>query len=269
MRRLFIASTAALILGGQPGHACSGPGATHIDAIYPSGTDVPENQLRLYLYFTAPMAEADILPHIRLTLADGTVVEDPFLSNRFDLWSPDRTRLTLLFDPSRVKTGLDAHEELGRALEAGQSYVFTVDAGAVDASGCTLSAAFSHEFTAGPSDIDPPDPSNWVLDVPAAGTTDPISVVLGSTHDHLSMAFRIRARNAVGEIVAGRIDLAQAETVWRFFPNAPWSEEDHEISIGQELEDLAGNRPGQLFDQPVGADMPAPILNLPFRPDPN
>ncbi|MEL7026957.1 MAG: hypothetical protein AAGO57_06985, partial [Pseudomonadota bacterium] len=123
MYRIFIAGIAALLSGGNVAAACDGPGQTRIDAIYPSGSTFPENILRVYFYFSGPMAEAEILDNITLSRADGTPVDAAFLSNRFDLWSPDRTRLTLLFDPARVKTGLEANTELGRALEEGEAYV--------------------------------------------------------------------------------------------------------------------------------------------------
>ena len=264
MRRLFI-GLAALTLGGHPATACSTPGATEVDQIYPSAAVVPENLLRIYLYFTGPMGEADILPHITLRRADGTVVEGAFLANRYELWSPDRTRLTLLFDPGRVKTGLDAHDALGRALIAGERYVVMVEPRAQDASGCDLAAAYSHGFVAGPGDLEPPDPNDWVLDLPQAGTTDPLRVRLGTAHDHLSMAFRIRVK-LDGDVLPGRVALENEESVWVFAPRAAWTSARHEVSIAEELEDLAGNRPGQLFDQPIARDLPPPTLQLWFAP---
>ncbi|MEO0931908.1 MAG: hypothetical protein AAFY14_14880, partial [Pseudomonadota bacterium] len=108
MFRSLLAIVATFFLCNYPAAACTGPATTVVDEIYPSGDVVPENLLRMYLYFSGPMAEADILPHIRLRHEDATAVDGVFLSNRFDLWSPDRTRLTLLLDPGRVKTGLNA-----------------------------------------------------------------------------------------------------------------------------------------------------------------
>ncbi|MEM1363616.1 MAG: hypothetical protein AAGF94_18225 [Pseudomonadota bacterium] len=265
MRRSLLASAAALIWGSFSATACTGPGVTLVEEIYPSGSRVPENILRLYLYFSAPMAEAYILPSITLRRSDGSQVDGAFLSNRFDLWSPDRTRLTLLFDPGRVKTGLEAHDALGRALVAGETYQLSVDDSARDADGCALATEFSHSFVAGPSDVAPPDPGMWVLDPPKAGTTEPLSISLWTMHDHLSMAFRIRVRRD-GETLPGRLDLRADETVWMFTPRAPWSAERHEISIEEEFEDLAGNRPGQLFDHPIGLELPQPDLRLSFQP---
>ena len=265
MRRILLAGVAALSLGGHGAVACTGGVGTRVDAIYPSGNAVPENMLRFYLYFTGPMAEEDILPRVALRKGDGSEVEGAFLSNRFELWSPDRTRLTLLFDPGRVKTGLDAHDALGRALVSGESYQLTVDPGARDAAGCPLAEGFSHRFVASESDVAPPDPETWTIEAPKPETTEPLRVSLGSPHDHLSMAYKIRVLRH-GEVVPGRLDLQAAETVWVFTPKEPWAASGYSIEVGEELEDLAGNRPGQLFDQPIGALKTVPKLAIHFSP---
>lgn len=267
MRSLLLVSAAALSLGGSMAVACSETGTTHVDEMYPSADVLPENLLRLYFYFSAPMADADIISHVSLTRSDGTPVEGAFLSNRFDLWSADRTRLTLLFDPGRVKTGLKPHDALGRALVNGESYVLSLGVGAIDAAGCPLAEEFSRGFVAGPSDVEVPDLSAWLLSGPIVGTTQPLRVSLGSVHDHLSMAFRIRVQLG-GKPLAGRIALADNETVWMFTPKAPWTAAPYEVSVGEQLEDLAGNRPGELFDQPLNVEMPPPKLSLSFVPSP-
>ncbi len=260
-----LAAVVATLVGGHIAEACTGPGQTEVAEIYPSGGALPENILRLYLYFSAPMAEADILPNIKLRDDTGREIAGVFLSNRFDLWSPDRTRLTLLFDPGRVKTGLEAHDALGRAMVPGTRYRLSVDQSAKDASGCALARPFAHSFTVEPSDVDPPDPGRWQIVLPPAGTRQPLRIALGSAHDHLSMAFLIRILKD-GQKLQGRIGLQAAETVWTFTPTAPWAAAPHTITIAEALEDLAGNRPGQLFDQPIGATVAMPPLQLTFAP---
>lgn len=250
-------------------HACSGPGQVHVSNIFPSGEVLPENTLRLYLYFSAPMGHGEILPKLALYDRNGQLVDGAFLSNRFDLWSPDRTRLTLIFDPARVKTGLEAHEALGRALEPGGAYTLSLGRSATDAQGCHLAQAFNHSFTVGPADLSPPDPATWQIEPPVAGSTAPVTVRLGSVHDHLSMAYRIRVRTSEGAVLPGQIALLDAETGWQFHPAEPWSGREYRISVDPRLEDLAGNRPGRLFDQPIDAETEPPVLDRPFLPRSN
>ena len=51
----------------------------------------------------------------------------PFLELDEELWSPDGTRFTLIFDPGRIKRGLKPREEVGPVLEAGKSYSLVID----------------------------------------------------------------------------------------------------------------------------------------------
>lgn len=247
--------------------ACDGDGSTFVDAIYPSGAEIPENLLRVYLYFDGPMAgDEDVTNYIVLTDPEGNEVKEVFLSNRYDLWSPDRTRLTLLMDPGRVKQNLDAHEELGRAFVVGESYNFTIKPGLKDASGCALAGDFTHQFTAIAADFMPPDPETWQLNIPTSGTRSPLKVTLDGVHDHLSMAHRIRVFTNVGIAVPGSIKLSDSEKTWEFEPKADWSNRSYQIFIAPELEDLAGNRPGQLFDQEIGLEIPMPEMAIVFKP---
>lgn len=244
-------SAAGLTAGAisPPAHACEGP-STHVSDIYPTAETLPENLLRFYIYFSAPMGQGDILPSITLLDSNGEALEGVFLSNRYDLWSADRTRLTLLLDPGRVKTGLVANDAMGRALEAGLSYTLLVGATGTDATGCAV-AEDRRTFTVGPPDIDPPAPGTWFLATPEAGTLDPLAVDLGGPHDHLSLVYRLRVLDAEGEVVPGHIALADGESVWTFTPASPWMDSSHRLVINEQLEDLAGNRPGVLFDQPM------------------
>ncbi|MEO0384175.1 MAG: hypothetical protein AAF234_11555 [Pseudomonadota bacterium] len=257
---------AAYLSGATAAFAtCPAPELGQVD-IYPTANVLPENLLRLYVYYPRAMAAGEGRPDVRLLDAEGAVVEGAFLPTREDLWSPDRRRLTLLFDPGRVKTGLIASEALGTVLVAGQAYTLEVPATAMDTNNCPLGTASAFHFTVGPADIEPPDPSEWALTVPTAGTVEPLDVNLGSAHDHLSLAFRLRVIDARGEIVPGQIDLGAAEANWLFIPRSPWIAEQYVLAIEDTLEDLAGNRPGTLFDRPAGQD-PAPWQNrLSFAP---
>lgn len=234
--------------------------------IYPTTEVLPENLLRFYLYFSRPMGQEDILRHIAILDEAGNPVDGAVLSNRYDLWSPDRRRLTLLLDPGRVKTGLAAHEAMGRALQPGQRYSLAIRGTAKDAEGCSLGQDRVHGFRVGPADLSPPTPVDWEIIAPSAGSTEPLVVDLGSAHDHLSLAYRLRVHDSDGAVVPGAIELGEGETVWRFVPRHPWAATPHHVSVDAQLEDLAGNRPGVLFDQPLDAAAADWARELPFQP---
>ncbi|MBQ4810197.1 Ig-like domain-containing protein [Pseudoalteromonas luteoviolacea] len=221
----------------------------HVSAVYPTADTLPENLLRFYIYFNQAMRTTNTLAHIYLTDESGQRLAGVFLENKFSLWSPDRTRLTLLFDPGRVKTGLVAHNSLGRALEVGKTYHLVVDAGALNRSNCA--DKYIKTFKVSQAIDSKPTISNWVVNQPLANSKMPLTIDFTSSIDHTSLAFRIRVKNTRGDTVAGSIDIAQEEKRWVFTPKQSWQpEESYTLVIDAILEDIAGNRITGLFDQP-------------------
>ncbi|MCR9193314.1 MAG: hypothetical protein NXH88_01205 [Hyphomonas sp.] len=256
-------SLAAIMAAGSlsgpilaPAHACDLP-STSVSDVYPTGEMLPENLLRFYVYFSAPMGQDDILPSITVLDESGDPLEGVFLSNRYDLWSADRTRLTLLLDPGRVKTGLAANQAMGRALVAGRTYHLRISQTALDATGCGLSAAHSVSFQAIDADVTSPTPEDWVLSTPRTGARDPITVTVDGPIDHLSLAYRLRVLRPDGTPVAGSLALEAAETIWRFTPREPWGDTAYHLRIDPLLEDLAGNRMDAVFDLDLGSGAPS------------
>ena len=152
--------------------------------IAPGASTVPENLLRFHIFFETPMARGQVRDHIHLLQADGTSVPDAFLDLRGEIWSTDQRRLTLLFDPGRIKQGVGPNRVLGAPLVAGQVYALTVDAGMRDAAGAPLSVAVQHEFTVGPPLRSAIAMQDWLLQVDG----DDLSVDFGREMDAASVA---------------------------------------------------------------------------------
>jgi len=221
-----------------------------VSAVYPTADTLPENLLRFYIYFSQPMQREDILSSIFLADADGNKLDGVFLDNKFDLWSPDNTRLTLLFDPGRVKTGLVAHNAMGRALIPGNEYQLIVNASAQSANGCMLASRFVKTFKASVADYELPDVKQWKISSLILGSRNALSVELNGVMDHVSLAYRVRVKDKAGETVAGKIDLSKQEQQWVFVPAQPWKRDSYRLVVDPVLEDVAGNRMTGLFDQP-------------------
>lgn len=258
-------SLAALLTASAVAAACPTVSENRVD-VYPTAKELPENLLRIYIYFPRAMAVAEGMEHVVLLDDKGERVNGAFLATNQELWSPDRSRLTLLLDPGRVKSGLAAHEILGRALVPGQTYSLVISGAAMDAQGCPLGRDVTHGFSVTEADYETPDPATWSLTKPRAGSLDPVSAALGSTHDHLSMAYRLRVVDSNSEIVPGSIALGPEEKSWQFRPRSPWGEMTYNLTVDERLEDLAGNRPGVLFDRPVSAESTDWPNRLPFTP---
>ena len=123
------------------------PPSTLVTAVYPTADELPENLLRLYVHFSAPMSRGEAYEHVRVVDASGTDVTAPFVEIEQELWDPRMRRLTLLFDPGRIKRGLRPHEEVGPPLAAGGTYRLVVDPGWRDARGLPLKDGFEKRFT--------------------------------------------------------------------------------------------------------------------------
>ena len=77
-----------------------------VDGIFPSSDALPENLLRFYVHFSAPMQSGGVQDHIVLLGSDGQPVVAAFLELTTELWGPAMRRLTVLLDPGRIKRGV-------------------------------------------------------------------------------------------------------------------------------------------------------------------
>lgn len=220
-----------------------------VSAVYPTADVLPENLLRFYVYFNQPMKTENALSHVYLTNESGMKLDGVFIENKFALWSPDRKRLTLLFDPGRVKTGLVAHNTLGRALDVGLTYNLVVDAGQINDQEC--SSTFVKTFSVSEANYNRPLVSGWKINQPQKASRTPLTIDFQSPIDHTSLAFRIRVKDSIGKVVSGAIDIGFNESQWIFKPDKSWHiKESYSVFVDPILEDIVGNRVTGLFDQP-------------------
>jgi hypothetical protein len=215
---------------------------TRVVALYPSSAVLPDNQLKLYLVFSAPMQGGDeIWSKIHLVDSNGTPAYLPFVSQ--ELWNRDFTRLTLIFDPGRIKRGVKPNVDMGPVLVEGKHYSLIVDRELKDGNGQPLIEPFRHDFAAGPAERRPIDPKLWRLSEPRSGTVEPLVITFDRPLDFalLGDVFQIPG-------VSGKATIGPGETEWRFQPDQPWKEGEYSLIISMTLEDLAGNRIGRPFD---------------------
>ena len=222
--------------------------STRVVAVYPSALEVPENHLRLYIVFSAPMGLGAGGGYIRLVDEHGSPLADPFLPLDVDLWNEDRTRFTVLYDPGRVKRGILPNEELGRPLAAGRAYTLEIDPGWRDAEGQPLVAPFRREFRVGPPRERALDPADWRLEIPVQGTRDPLAVVFPASLDYGLLQRALRVATGGGRRLDGEIRVEREETRWVFTPRTPWQPGQHQLVAAPTLEDVAGNRIGRPFE---------------------
>lgn len=220
---------------------------TTVVRMLPTADTLPENLLRIYLEFSAPMAREHGRDFLTLKDEQGRDVKDAFLALDVDFWSPDGRRYTLFFDPGRVKRGILPNDEFGRALVPGHRFTIVVDPRWRDANGQPLASGFEHSFTVGPADMAPLTLASWKIQPPAAGTRDPLVVSFPKPLDHglLQRAVGVAHGSAT---IAGDVAIGAEETSWRFTPRDPWSAGRTDLVVLSILEDPMGNKIGRPFD---------------------
>jgi hypothetical protein len=241
---------------------------TRVVEVDPTRATLPENLLRFYIRFSAPMSRGEAYRHIRLLDATGKPVDAPFLELDEELWSKDGTRFTLLFDPGRIKRGLKPREEVGPVLEVGQSYELVIDRDWPDAMGQPLTGGFRKSFRAGPPDETSPDPKTWSVRPPRAQTREPLEVRFPEPLDRALLDRLMAVQDGAGKPVPGQVSVAGEETIWRWMPLDPWRAGDYRLVIGTELEDTAGNSIARPFEVdltgPISERVTAESVAVPF-----
>jgi len=247
--RLVVARTGTTVQATLKVASRSAGAPVSVTAIHPDIEEWPANLLRFYVHFSGPMARRAGVEFVHLLDADGREMDDALLESPVDFWSPDQQRVTVFFDPGRVKSDLVPNQMLGRALRVGQQYTIAVDQDWKDASGRPLAAPYRKSIRAVPAVDRPIRLSDWSIVPPRAGTREPLVISVPWALDH-ALFERSLGVTAGGEPVEGTSTVQPGEREWRFVPDANWSVAPHEIVVLAILEDVSGNT----IDQPFEVD---------------
>jgi hypothetical protein len=237
--------------------------STKVNQVYPTSDKLPANQLKFYIEFSAPMLNGEAWQHLQLLDQQNKPIDLAFLEIDQELWDRDRKRLTVLFDPGRIKRGVLPRDEIGAALEAGKSYTLQISPAWRDEERMPLVAAYRKVFTVVEEDRTAIDPKRWTVSIPSANSRMPLVIEF---HEPLDSALALRL---ISLPVAGIASLGELESTWSFTPDAPWAAGTIDISIDTALEDLAGNKVGRPFDvdtfNPITVRSGRGIVTLPIR----
>lgn len=212
-----------------------------VSAVFPSAHELPENTLRFYIYFSSPMTHGGQVDGIKLYDDSGQEVQTAFMQYKQELWSPDYRRLTVVFEPGRIKRGVGPNVSFGPALQAGSSYRLVINSQFEDANGVALGQSFEKMFHVVETDRTEVRPEEWQVYPPEGGSRQDLLVKFPAPLDHALVDRLIAVQTADGSIVPGQTTLHGGETEWFFSPRASWAPGDYYIRIDPNLEDVAGN----------------------------
>ena len=220
---------------------------TQVVQVYPSADVLPANLLRFYVQFSAPMQRGEAWQHIRILDRDRKPLDLPFLELDQELWDREGHRLTVLFDPGRIKRGVLPRDEVGSALVEGGSYTLVVDKDWRDANGNLLQSPYAKTFRVVPEARNGIELKAWLVQPPNANTIEPLVIDFPAPLD-FALLQRLIEVHASHTRLEGTISVAAQEKQWRFTPVSPWSAGSYAIQVDTALEDVAGNRVGRPFD---------------------
>jgi len=243
--------------------------SARVEQVYPSADVLPSNQLRLYIYFSAPMSRGESARYLHILDENGKVLEGAhavFLPGE-ELWDPNFQRLTMTFDPGRIKRGLTSNERIGPPIAEGKRYTLVIDRNWPDAHGAPLVEGFRKTFRGGPPERNPPDPKQWRVTPPKSGTLDALVVDFPTAMNYPLLQRMIQVSGGRAKLT-GTVTIARGETEWRFTPHEPWKAGDYKLVVDSAIEDLAGNHIGEPFDidtfEHVTEHIATNTVSLPF-----
>ena len=224
-----------------------------VTAVYPTADILPENLLKFYIHFSAPMSRGEAYQRIHLMQGVNEVAA-PFLELGEELWDTEQKRFTLFVHPGRIKRGLKPREDIGTPMTEGKEYSLNIDAEWLGADRQPLAAAFVKKFRVVGPDQQQPDPRKWKIVVPKANSKQPVTLTVDEPLDHAMLNRVVRVRNTSKAQIAGSISVKARETVWSFEPIELWKPGTYSIAIASYIEDLVGNslaRPFETKEQEV------------------
>lgn len=241
--------------------------SARVEHVYPSADVLPSNLLRIYVYFSAPMTQGEAGRRMHLLDREGRELPKVFLPGE-ELWDPQSRRLTMTLDPGRIKRGLTSNMAMGPPIVEGRSYTLVIDREWRDARDVPMVEAFRKQFRGGPGERSKPDPAQWKLAPPQAGSAAALAVVFPKSMNYVLLQRMIEVVRD-GRRVDGTIAVDRQETRWLFTPRELWKPGEYKLSIDTGLEDLAGNSIAQAFDidvfERVTEHISSPRTSLSFR----
>lgn len=216
--------------------------------IYPSGHQLPENLLRFYIYFNTPMKKGQALEHIQLIDDKGNIDKHAFMEFKQELWSADGKRLTLLFDPGRIKRGVSTNRFKGPAILEGNRYTLSIFGAWQDVYGQELFVNTSKEFIVVDAYRQHIKVNDWAIVGPKLNSYDTLVINFDRIIDHALIQSMIKIVDDKKSLVTGHWEILEKEQSVLFIPKKKWKNGNYQIVIDSRLEDIAGNNLQNLLD---------------------
>jgi hypothetical protein len=232
-----------------------------VEAVFPTSQLLPANMLRLYVQFSSPMGLKNPYEYIRIVREDNVGIKEPFVEMEEGLWSRDRTRLTLLIHPGRIKRGVGPNITQGEVFEEGQSYRLEIS----DEWG--LDSDHVKQFKITESVRSTIDLKEWEIMAPNSESSEILTIKTKKMLDKAIGERMVSVIDENGSQIKGLFHYNSVNMTLSFIPEQKWNATRYSILVNPRLEDVCGNTPMSEFDvegnrKTVGGQ----LLELSFEP---
>ena len=217
-------------------------------SIYPLANQLPENLLRFYIYFNTPMKKGQALKYIQLRDEEGNIDQHTFMKFKQELWSADGKRLTVLFDPGRIKRGVSTNMLRGPALLEGKKYELIISGDWEDVYEQPLFVNSTKKIEVVSAYYQHIKVKNWRVNKPRKNSYDALSIHFDRIIDHALIQSMIKIVNEKENPINGHWEIIEEERSIIFIPKVKWKKGNYKIIIDSRLEDVAGNNLQNLLD---------------------
>jgi hypothetical protein len=233
--------------------------STYINNVYPTSSILPMNQLKFYIEFSAPMRLGNAFEHIRLyKMPEMKLEADAFFVTSEEFWNPNKTRLTILFDPGRIKRGIESNLQLGLPLVEGKNYKLVIDNAWLDINDVKLINDYEKQFEVTSVDRESPNPETWGIIFPKTENKAPIRIDFKEAMDYGLLHSSIAIVDDENTVIEGEIKLLDNESKWEFTPKHNWKKGVYKIMIDPWFEDLSGNNLNRKFNVDLNSENDKP-----------
>ena len=152
------------------------------------------------------------MEHIQLIDPSGNPDHHAFMEFKQELWSPDGKRLTVLFDPGRIKRGVSTNLERGPALLAGNSYQLIISGAWQDVYGQEI-VETRKEFAVIQPYRQQLNVNDWKIHQPKAYSCDPLGIQFDRVIDHALVQSMIHIEDEGKNLIGGRFEILEQEVL--------------------------------------------------------
>lgn len=135
-----------------------------IIGIFPAADTLPANTLRFYIHFSSSMGFENPYDFIKLFDGKGDEITDPFVELPEGLWNENRTRLTVLFHPGRVKRGVGPNVKYGAILKESEKCTINISNQWLDGNGNPLKDGLTKEIIVSPAKRSKMNLDDWKIE---------------------------------------------------------------------------------------------------------